>query len=147
VSGDGPPPTGLEQLRAAAFGPDRQPHIGDVLGMEVVSLAEGAVVFALRAEPRFANYSGTMHGGVCATLLDSVMGCAVHSALGPGLTCTALEIKVNFVRPVVPGGARLVAEGRTIHVGRTIATAEGTVRDERDRLIAHGTGTHLVQPR
>jgi len=147
VTGDEPLPTGLEQLRAAASGADRVPHIGDLLGMEVVSLAEGAVVFALTAQPRFANYSGTMHGGVCATLLDSVMGCAVHSALGPGLSCTAVEIKVSFVRPVVPDGVRLVAEGRTIHVGRTIATAEGTVRDDRDRLVAHGTGTHLVQRR
>ena len=139
-------PTGLEQLRAAAFGTDRPAHIGDLLGIEVVSLAEGVVVFALAAQPGFANYSGTMHGGVCATLLDSVLGCAVHSALGPGLSCTAVEIKVNFVRPVAPDGGRLVAEGRVIHLGRTIATAEGTVRDARDRLVAHGTGTHLVKP-
>jgi uncharacterized protein (TIGR00369 family) len=136
--------TGLEVLRAVAGSEDRPPHIGDLLDMEIVSIEYGLVTIALVAEPRFANYSRTMHGGVCATLLDSVMGCAAHSVLPAGSTCSAIELKVNFVRAVPLDGDRLVGQGRVIHAGRKIVTSEGTVRDSRGRIVAHGSSTCLV---
>ena len=87
-----------------------------------------------------------MHGGICATLLDSVMGCAVHTPLGPGIGYGTLELKVNYVRTVPTDGVRLTATGRVIHAGRQVATAEGRVEDERGRLVAHGTTTCLIYP-
>ncbi|WSY64723.1 PaaI family thioesterase [Nocardia sp. NBC_00881] len=136
--------SGLELLRTAMTMPSRPPFIGDLLGMEVEELEQGRVVFALRTRPDFANPLGTTHGGICATLLDSVMGCAVHTTLEAGAGYTTLELKVNYIRAVPTGGQRLIATGTTIHVGRTTATAEGRVVDEQGRLVAHATTTCVI---
>ncbi|MEV6555618.1 PaaI family thioesterase [Nocardia sp. NPDC051756] len=136
--------TGLELLRTAMTMEDRPPFIGDLLGMEVDLLEQGKVVFGLRTRPDFANPLGSTHGGICATLLDSVMGCAVHSTLDAGVGYTTLELKINYIRSAPTNGQRLTATGTTIHVGRTTATAEGRVVDEQGRLVAHGTTTCVI---
>ena len=99
---------------------------------------------SLDTRPDFANVMGNVHGGICATLLDSVMGCAVHSTLPARAGYTTLELKVNYVRPVSIAGSHLLAEGTTIHVGSRTATAEGRVTDDAGRLVAHGTTTCLL---
>ncbi|MBF6226373.1 PaaI family thioesterase [Nocardia abscessus] len=136
--------SGLELLRTAMTRTDRPPFIGDLLGMEVDELEHGKVVFALRTRPDFANPLGTTHGGICATLLDSVMGCAVHTTLEAGVGYTTLELKINYIRAVPTDEQRLTATGTTIHVGRTTATAEGRVVDEQGRLVAHATTTCVI---
>lgn len=136
--------SGLDMLRTAMTMEDRPPYIGDLLGMEVDALEHGRAVFALQTRPDFANPLGTTHGGICATLLDSVMGCAVHTTLDAGVGYTTLELKVNYIRAAPTDGRRLTATGTTIHVGRTTATAEGRVVDEQGRLVAHGTTTCVV---
>ncbi|AFU05213.1 PaaI family thioesterase [Nocardia brasiliensis] len=136
--------SGLELLRTAMTTPDRPPFIGDLLGMEVDLIEQGKVVFAVRTRPDFANPLGTTHGGICATLLDSVMGCAVHSTLEAGVGYTTLELKVNYIRAVPTDGQRITATGTTIHVGRSTATAEGRVVDEQGRLVAHATTTCAI---
>ncbi|GAA5088781.1 PaaI family thioesterase [Nocardia iowensis] len=136
--------SGLELLRTAMTMANRPPFIGDLLGMEVDELEHGKVVFGLRTRPEFANPLGTTHGGICATLLDSVMGCAVHSTLEAGVGYTTLELKINYIRAVPTDGQRLTATGTTIHVGRTTATAEGRVVDEQGRLVAHATTTCVI---
>ncbi|MFI9509098.1 PaaI family thioesterase [Nocardia sp. NPDC052566] len=136
--------SGLELLRAAMTLEERPPVIGDLLGMEVDELEHGKVVFSLTTRPEFANPLGTTHGGICATLLDSVMGCAVHTTLDAGVGYTTLELKINYIRAVPTDGQRLVATGTTIHVGRTTATAEGRVVDEQGRLVAHATTTCVI---
>ncbi|QIS06086.1 hotdog fold thioesterase [Nocardia brasiliensis] len=136
--------SGLELLRTAMTMPQRPPFIGDLLGMEVDLIEQGKVVFALHTRPDFANPLGTTHGGICASLLDSVMGCAVHSTLAAGVGYTTLELKVNYIRAVPTDGRRITATGTTIHLGRTTATAEGRVVDEQGRLVAHGTTTCAI---
>ncbi|MFB9838950.1 PaaI family thioesterase [Actinoallomurus acaciae] len=133
---------GLDQLRTLLDG--RMTGIGSLLDMTVETLEPGRVVFALRTRPDFGNPLGTLHGGVCSTLLDSAMGCAVHASLPEGAGYTTLELKVNFVRPVRLDGVRLRCEGTTIHLGGRIATTEGRVTDEEGRLVAHGTSTCMV---
>ena len=137
--------TGLQLLRAMAALPrDQIPSIGRLLGTTVTELEEGRVTIALDTRPDFANPLGTVHGGICATLLDSVMGTAVHTTLGPGIGYSTLELKVNYIRAVTTDGRRLTATGTTIHVGRQTATAEGRVTDERGKLVAHGTTTCII---
>jgi len=137
-------PSGLELLRALGSHLDAVPNIGRLLGMQVDRVDEGEVVMSLETRPDFSNPLGSVHGGVCATLLDSVMACAVHTTLEPGVGYSTLEIKVNYIATVPTTGVRLTATGRTVHVGRTTATAEGSVYDEDGRLIAHGTTTCLI---
>jgi uncharacterized protein (TIGR00369 family) len=141
---DPPQLTGLELLRTALSQDSAAPYIGDLLGMELELLEYGTVVFALQTRPDFANPLGTTHGGICATLLDSVMGCAVHTTMDAGVGCATLELKINYIRPVQTDGRRLTATGTTIHVGRTTATAEGRVVDEQGRLVAHATMTCVI---
>ncbi|MFI6867181.1 PaaI family thioesterase [Nocardia sp. NPDC050406] len=136
--------SGLELLRTAMTMPGRPPFIGDLLGIEAESLEEGKVVFTLETRPDFANPLGTTHGGICATLLDSVMGCAVHTTLEAGVGYTTLELKINYIRAVPTDGRKLTATGTTIHVGRTTATAEGRVTDDQGRLVAHATTTCVI---
>jgi uncharacterized protein (TIGR00369 family) len=99
---------------------------------------------ALRTRPDFANPLGTTHGGICATLLDSVMGSAVHTTMDAGVGCATLELKINYIRTVPTDGRRLTATGTIIHVGRTTATAEGRVVDDQGRLVAHATTTCVI---
>lgn len=107
-------------------------------------LDEGRVVLSLSTKPDFANPLGSVHGGIAATLLDSALGCAVHTTLPAGVGFTTLELKVNYIRTVAVDAGRLTAEGTTIHVGRRTATAEGRVTDERGKLIAHATTTCMI---
>lgn len=138
--------SGLEFLRTAWTVPpeERPPFIGDTLGMEALTLEEGVAEFRLPTAPRWSNPLGSLHGGVCATLLDSVMGCAVHTTLPAGVGYGTLELKVNYLRTVPVDGRWITGRGTTIHVGRSTATAEGRVHDEEGRLVAHATTTCMI---
>ncbi|TCO59521.1 PaaI family thioesterase [Actinocrispum wychmicini] len=136
--------SGLDALRAMRSLPEPPPSIGVLLGFQIDELEFGRVVFSLSTRPDFANPLGTVHGGICATLLDSVMACAVHSTLEPGAGYGTLELKVNYIRSVSTEGRRLIGTGSTIHVGRTTATAEGRVVDDAGKLVAHGSTTCVI---
>lgn len=136
--------SGMEQLQLLSGLDESVPFIGRLLGMEMVKIEHGEVEFALTTRPDFANPMGNVHGGICATLLDSVMGCAVHTTLAPGESYATVEIKVNYTGSVSTAGQRLTATGTTINVGGRIATAEGRIVDETGRLVAHATTTCLV---
>jgi len=139
--------SGLEFLRAVAAGEDRShgPTFADMLGMRLTMVERGKVEFTLTTRPEFANPLGTVHGGIAAIMLDSSLGCAVHSMLAAGDWYTTLELKVNYVRPPSLDGRTLCASGQVVHVGRTTGTAEGRVHDGDGRLIAHGTTTCLIR--
>ena len=139
--------TGLELLRwlqaTDQEGLDR-PSIRRLIGMRFDEIEHGRVVMSLDTRPDFTNPLGTVHGGIAATLLDSVMGCAVHTTLTAGVSYTSLEIKVNYIRAARTDGQTLTATGSVVHVGRRTATAEGKVLDGNGKLIAHATTTCLV---
>jgi uncharacterized protein (TIGR00369 family) len=137
--------TGLEQLRWIMANDSAEvPSIRRLLGMRFTEVDHGRVVMSLNTQPDFSNPQGTVHGGVTATLLDSVMGCAVHSTLPTGVGYTTLELKVNYVRTAGLDGQLLTGEGRTVHVGRRTAIAEGSITDGRGQLIGHATTTCLI---
>ena len=136
--------TGLQVLEAIRDGRIEAPGVIQTLGGGIEEIEEGRVVFWLDPDERHTNPMGTVHGGILATFLDSAMGCAVQSALPEGKGYTTLELGVNFVRPVMPGAARIRAEGRVLHRGSRTATAEGRVVDGEGRLVAHATTTCLV---
>jgi uncharacterized protein (TIGR00369 family) len=109
------------------------------------STAEPGVV-AMHSVPGFRHYNpiGSVHGGYAATLLDSAMGLAVHSALPAGTGYTTLEFKISFIRGMTEDSGAVRTEGRTLNVGRRAATAEARMTDSRGRLLAHATTTCLV---
>lgn len=137
--------SGLELLRwIQQHDNDDVPSIRRLLGMRFDEVDLGRVEMSLTTIPDFTNPLGTVHGGICATMLDSVMGCAVHSTLPAGVSYTTLELKVNYIRAAQVDGRKLSATGTVIHVGRRSATAEGKVFDENGKLIAHATTTCMV---
>jgi uncharacterized protein (TIGR00369 family) len=137
--------TGLEVLQAIAAGELPGAPIAELLGFEPIEAEEGRVVFAAVPDQKHYNPIGTVHGGLAATLLDSAMGCAVHSTLPAGTGYTTLELKVNFTRPITAETGRILCEGTVVHRGGRVATAEGRVYAEADgKLLAHGTTTCLI---
>lgn len=120
------------------------PSIGRLLGMRFDEVEHGRIVISLDTRPDFANPLGTVHGGIAATLLDSALGCAVHTTLPAGVGYTTLELKVNYIRAAQTNGQTLTATGTVIHAGRRTATAEGKVLDEQGKLIAHATTTCII---
>jgi uncharacterized protein (TIGR00369 family) len=137
--------TGLEVLRAIAAGELPGAPIAELLGFEPVEAEEGRVVFAAVPAAKHYNPIGTVHGGLAATLLDSAMGCAVHSTLPAGVGYTTLELKVNFTRPITAETGRILCEGTLVHRGGRVATAEGRVFAEATgKLLADGSTTCLI---
>ena len=118
--------------------------IGAFLGMRLTEVEDGRAVFALPTRPEFSNPLGTLHGGLPATILDSAMGCAVHSTLPAGVGYTTVDLNVTFLRAGALDGTEVVAEGTVVHRGRKVVTATGTLHDARGKLIATGTTTCLV---
>ena len=136
--------SGLEFLQAILEGRIPPPTIGQALDFGPVEAERGRVVFRGNPDGRFYNPIGSVHGGYAATLLDSCMGCAIHSMLAPGQGYTTAEIKIHYVRAMNDQTGPVTAEGRTIHVGRQMGTAEGFLRDANGKLLAHGTTTCLI---
>jgi uncharacterized protein (TIGR00369 family) len=136
--------TGLAFMLALRDGSVPAAPIAALVGLTIAEVEDGRVVMRLTPAEYHYNPIGTMHGGILATLLDSVMGCAVHSTLPQGRGYTSLEIKVNYVRAVTSDSGELSAEGKIVHGGRRSAVAEGTVRDAKGRLCATASTTCLV---
>jgi len=136
--------TGLEFLQAMAAGELPGPPITRTLAFRLVEVERGRAVF--EGVPSLEHYNplGTVHGGYSATLLDSCMGCAVHSTLPKGTGYTTLEFKVNLVRAITKDTGAVRAEGKVLHAGRRAATAEGRLTDAGGRLLAHATTTCMI---
>ena len=136
--------SGLEFLQKIASGELPPPPLAALMNFKLVELSRGHAVFAVEPKEYHYNPIGVVHGGLAATLLDSAMGCAVHSTLPAGAGYTTVEIKVNFVRAITSETGRVRAEAKLIHLGGRIATAEGRVIDEAGKLYAHATTTCLI---
>lgn len=138
--------SGLEFVRGLASGRLPLNTIARTLGYDVVHAESGRVAITLTPTDAHLNPSGTVHGGLTATLLDSCMGLAVQSMLDQGVSQTTLEFKISLVRPITPETGEVRAEGTVLNCGRRIGTAEGRVVDGKSRLLAHGTTTCLIFP-
>jgi uncharacterized protein (TIGR00369 family) len=136
--------TGLEVFEAIFSGELPRPPIGDTLDFVPIHIEYGVAVFQGRPSQRHYNPLGTVHGGWFATLLDSAVGCAVHSTLPADKGYTTLELKLNIVRALTDAVPLVRAEGKVLHGGRQVATAEGRIVGPDGKLYAHATTTCLV---
>lgn len=136
--------TGLEVFEAIFAGELPRPRIGDTLDFVPIHIEAGLAVFQGRPQLKHYNPLGTVHGGWSATLLDSAMGCAVHSTLPAGKAYTTLELKLNIVRALTDAVPLVRAEGKLVHLGRQVATAEGRLVGPDGKLYGHATTTCLI---
>ena len=136
--------SGLEQMQAMLDGKLPPPPIAQTLDFTLLRVSKGEVIF--QGTPKFRHYNpmGTVHGGWYATLLDSALGCAVHTTLEPGRGYTTLELKINLVRALNERVPVVRAIGRTRHVGSQMATAEADLVGHDGKMYAHVSTTCLV---
>jgi uncharacterized protein (TIGR00369 family) len=137
---------GLTMMTGIMEGKYPAPPMARAMGFWMTLVERGRVTFDY--EPVLDHYNplGSVHGGVAATLLDSVMGCCIHTTLNAGVGYTTLEIKINYVRAMSEKTGKVQAEGKIINVGSRIATSEGRLVDSSGKLLAHGTTTCLIFP-
>ncbi len=135
---------GLDLLRALMDGLLPGAPIAGLLGFRLTMVEHGRVVFEGEPDEGHLNPLGTVHGGYAATLLDSCMGCAVHSTLDAGQGYTTLELKIGYARAILPGKGTVRAEGTVLSAGRRAGFAEGKLLAADGRLLAFGSTTCLV---
>ena len=136
--------SGMEYIQAIFRGELPAPPISELMGFRGVDAEPGRAVFEMEPGPQHYNPIGSVHGGIALTLLDSAMGCAVHTLLEPGVGYTTIEVKTNFVRAITVETGLIRCEGTVIHKGSRVATAEGKLTDPAGKLLAHGTTTCLI---
>ncbi|MEO8653591.1 MAG: PaaI family thioesterase [Ramlibacter sp.] len=136
--------SGLEIMQALLRGELPYATIARTLDFFLVEVSEGRAVFQGTPGPAHLNPMGTIHGGWYATLLDSALGCAVNTLMPAGRSYTTAEPSVNLVRAIGPKAPRVRAEGKVVHCGRQLATAEGRLYGPDGTLYAHATTTCLV---
>jgi uncharacterized protein (TIGR00369 family) len=136
--------SGLQIMQDMLAGELPYPHIMQTLDFALVAVEKGRAIF--QGVPQLMHYNplGSVHGGWYATLLDSALGCAVHTALGPGQGYTTAELGIHIVRAASERSGPLRAIGNVVHVGRQLATAEARIVGHDGKLYAHGSTTCLV---
>jgi uncharacterized protein (TIGR00369 family) len=136
--------TGLQQMQALLDGKIPYAAIAKTLDFTIMEVEPGRAVFQGTPGPAHLNPMGGIHGGWYATLLDSALGCAIHTMLPAGRGYTTAELSVNLVRAIGTRALRVRAEGKVIHCGRQLATAEARIVGPDGTLYAHATTTCLV---
>lgn len=134
----------MQVFDAISAGRLPQPPMGDTLDFIPIRIEPGKAIFQGRPNQRHYNPMGTVHGGWFAAMLDSALGCAVHSTLPTGKGYTTLELKVNLVRALTDAVRFVRAEGTLVHAGRQVATSEARIVGPDGKLYAHATTTCLI---
>ncbi|KAA3625988.1 MAG: PaaI family thioesterase [Proteobacteria bacterium] len=135
--------SGIEYLRQVVNGELPLPPMCETLPMRFTHVGDGLVRLIATAGPGHANTLGGIHGGFAATVIDTVTGCAVHTAMQPGESYTTISLELKMLRPT-PMGEPIFAEGRLINVSRRLGIAEGLLRNGEGKLIAQGSATCMV---
>jgi uncharacterized protein (TIGR00369 family) len=136
--------TGLETMQSMLRGEIPFPPIGETLSFYIVHVEDGQAIFQASPKPEHLNPLGTIHGGFHATVLDSALGCAVHSKLPAGRGYTTTQLSVSIVRALTPKIERVRAIGTVLHFGRQVATAEAKLVGPDGNLYAHATCSCLL---
>jgi uncharacterized protein (TIGR00369 family) len=120
--------------------------IAKTLNFKLTEVSDGFAEF--RGVPLVEHYNpaGSVHGGWTATLLDSALGCCVHTKVPAGMAYTTIEFKVNLLRPMFEDTGEVICQGRVLHFGRTTAVSEATLKTADGKLIAIGTETCAIFP-
>ncbi len=131
--------SGLEAIQAVRDGRVPPPPISRLMNFTIVEAEEGRVVFEGYPGEEHYNPIAVVHGGFALTLFDSAMGCAVHTTLPKGVAYTTTDVQVRFIRAITKDTGPVRCEANVVHVGRSTAVAEGTLRDGKGRVLGSGT--------
>ena len=135
---------GHEFLRAMMTGGVPNPPFGELLRMSVTAVQQGRVQFTCHPDGSMYNATGTVHGGILCTLLDTAASCAVLSALPQGKSILSIEIKVNYLSAVRTVDTAITATGTIDRLGSRIAFATASAADDSGRIIANATSSVMI---
>ncbi len=136
--------SGREYLEAGMAGTIPRSPMSQLLGFVTTEVGEGSIVVECTPGEQHYNLIGSAHGGLASTLLDSCMGGAIQATMPAGFAATTLELKINYVRAITVATGKLRCEGRVIHAGKRVATADGRIVDAAGKLYAHGSTTMMI---
>lgn len=136
--------SGLEFLQRICTGQLPQAPIAQSMCFRMIDAQDGFTAFEGHPSVEHYNPIGSVHGGWSGVLLDSCMGCAVQTTLDPGVGYTTIDYNVHLVRAITEHSGLVRAEGRVVHRGSRLATAEGQLRDQAGKLLAHGTTSCMI---
>ncbi len=128
---------------AVAMIVNRSPYFS-LLSMEIKDLQWGTSLLEVQLGEKHLHPFGFVHGGAIASVMDAAAYWAVFPQVENGMGLTTVEIKVNFLAPAQKG--KLVAKGRCIRLGKTLALGDAEIRNNEGGLVAHGTATMMVVP-
>jgi uncharacterized protein (TIGR00369 family) len=116
--------------------------IGKLLGLKLLQAENGMAVVEFIADERHANPMGTLTGGISSLIADVAMGFAYSTTVAADESFTAVDLKINFLRPVWK--ATLRANARVVHAGKHVGLVECDILDERQRLVARASSTLMT---
>jgi uncharacterized protein (TIGR00369 family) len=134
----------IELCEMVARGELPTPPFAQLIGMEPAVAAEGTFSTSVQASPWFTSPAGTVYGGFLAFLADSVLGGAFATVIPPNSTYAALDLKVSFLRPVMPDGRRLTASATVVHRGRSLVVADAEIRNADGKVVVKATSSAAV---
>ncbi|WP_313043295.1 PaaI family thioesterase [Acinetobacter sp.] len=135
--------TGLQLLQAMCAGKIPPASISEIIPMQPKKIEQGNVEFVVKADQRHLNPLGGVHGGFAATVLDTVTGCVVHSALEAGIGYGTIDLNIKMCRPI-PKNQDLTAIGHLINISKNLAISEGRIMDNNGKIYAHATATCMI---
>ncbi|MFO7559749.1 MAG: PaaI family thioesterase [Desulfobacterales bacterium] len=136
--------SGYDYLCGIRDGKIEPPPAAKLIGYRITEVEEGNVIFELDPAEYHYNPFATVHGGIATTLLDTTMTASVLSTLSTGFTCSTLEIKVNFIRPITHQSGTVHCRAKIIHQGRLVARVEARIVDAMEKLYAHAMSTCMI---
>lgn len=138
--------TGMELLQKMIAGELPAPTMARTLNFILSEVSDGRAVFKGTATEDHYNPIGSVHGGWAGAVMDSALGCAVHTKMAKGMGYSTIEFKVHLVRPIFAHTGEVICEGKVVHMGKSIATSEATLKTADGKLLAHGTETCALFP-
>lgn len=135
--------TGLEFLQSM-IDQNMVATMAQTLGFRLREVGDGFARFEGRLTEDHFNPAEVGHGGYAAAILDSALGCAIQTKLPKDTPYGTVELKINYIRPILPECGLLQATANAIHVGRRMGTSEGRLVDQNGRLLAHGSTTCMI---
>ncbi|WP_180115472.1 MULTISPECIES: PaaI family thioesterase [unclassified Acinetobacter] len=135
--------TGLEFLTAVKDGSISHAPMASTIPMKLVEVKTGYIVYEVTPNQHHINLQGGVHGGFCATVLDSVTGAAAHTVMEKGIRFATTDLNIKMIRPMqINKTYRGI--GTIINTGKTLVMTEGRIIDENNKVFAHGTATLMI---
>ncbi len=138
--------TGLEVLRLCIEDRTYAPPIYHLTGLRPTQAGEGSCTFVLPASPWLASPAPVLYGGAIAMLADAALSCAVMTINPAGSSFAPLDLKVNYLRPVLPDGGLMTAKATLVHRGRSMAVATAELTNDNGKRIALASSSVMLLP-